>query len=140
MSYATVQDVEDRLGRPLDAGETTIVQTRLNDVELIIRNRIPDLDRKVAEGSLALELVVMVEAEAVLRLVRNPEGYTAETDGNYSYQINARVASGAIDILPSEWALLGVKAGAFVIRPYIGPYPTRCGPPWPWESTGGWFG
>lgn len=138
MAYATVADVEARLGRPLEAGETTVVQTRLNDVELLIRSRIPDLDAKVADGTLDVEVVIMVESEAVLRLIRNPEGYTAETDGNYSYQISVKVASGRIDILASEWALLGVRAGAYVIRPYIGPYPGRCYPPYPWEDIGSW--
>lgn len=138
MAYASVADVEARLGRPLEAGETTIVQTRLNDVELIIRNRIPDLDARVADGSLDVEVVIMVEAEAILRLIRNPEGYTAETDGNYSYQISVKVASGRIDILSSEWSLLGVRAGAYVIRPYIGkPYGHGWWGPYPWENIGG---
>lgn len=139
MAYATTADVEARLGRPLDASETTIVETRLNDVELLIRSRIPDLDTKVADGTIDVEIVIMIESEAILRLIRNPEGYTAETDGNYSYQISARVASGLIDILASEWALLGVRAGAFVIRPYIGrPYGHGWNRPYPWEDIGGW--
>lgn len=138
MAYATPQDVVDRLGRPLETDEVSVVQTRLNDVELLIRSRIPDLDARVADGTLDVEIVIMIEAEAVLRLIRNPEGYTAETDGNYSYQISVKVASGRIDILASEWALLGVRAGAYVIRPYIGPYPGHCYPPYPWEDIGSW--
>lgn len=133
MAYASASDVEARLGRTLDASETTIVNTRLNDVELIIRNRIPDIDTKVSTGEVDPELVVMVEAESVLRLIRNPEGYTAETDGNYSYQISARVASGQLDVLPSEWALLGVKGGAFTITPKIGFTDTEC--VYPWENV-----
>ena len=49
MAYATVADVEARLGRSLEAGEQDIVETRLNDVELLIRHRIPDLDARVAD-------------------------------------------------------------------------------------------
>ena len=92
MAYATPVDVEARLGRPLDESETQVVSARLNDAELIIRSRIPDLDEKVLDGTVTEAAIVMVEAEMVLRLVRNPEGYTAETDGNYSYQISADVA------------------------------------------------
>lgn len=121
MAYATVEDVRVRLGRPLEAGEIEIVTTRLEDVENIIRNRIPDLDDAVASGEVNEDTLVMVEADAVLRLIKNPEGYRSETDGNYSYQIDERVASGALDILPKEWALLGVKAGASVLRPYLNP-------------------
>jgi hypothetical protein len=133
MAYASTSDVEARLGRSLDSSEATIVATRLNDVELLIRNKIPDLDTKVSEGNPDVEVVIMIEAESVLRLIRNPDGYTAETDGNYSYQISARVASGRLDILPEEWALLGFKSGAFTIKPYLGPYYTEC--PYPWENV-----
>lgn len=133
MAYATVADVEARLGRSLDSSEQTIVATRLNDVELLIRNKIPDLDTKVSQGNPDVEVLVMIESESVLRLIRNPDGYTAETDGNYSYQISAKVASGRLDILPEEWALLGFKSGAFTIRPVLDPLYNTC--KWPWEDV-----
>lgn len=133
MAYAQVSDVEARLGRSLDSSEQTIVSTRLNDVELLIRNKIPDIDTKISEGTVDVEAVIMIESESVLRLIRNPDGYTAETDGNYSYQISARVASGRLDILPEEWALLGFKSGAFTIRPTLDPYYNNC--PYPWENV-----
>lgn len=133
MAYATYQDVEARLGRTLGASEQTIVTTRLNDIELMIRHRIPDLDTKVSTGVIDPQMLVMIECEAILRLIRNPEGFTAETDGNYSYQISSEVASGKLDILPSEWALLGIKSGAFTIRPSLAPYYSDC--PWPWENV-----
>lgn len=121
MAYATVDDVEARLGRELDEQEARIVTTRLNDAELLIRARIPDLDARIADGRLDVMTVRMIEAEAVLRLVRNPAGYTSETDGSYSYTLSEAVASGRLSILPEEWALLGVRRGAFVIRPLIRP-------------------
>lgn len=133
MAYATVADVEARLGRTLDPSESQIVSTRLNDVELMIRHRIPDLDTLVSTGALDPQIVVMVECDAILRLIRNPEGFTAETDGNYSYQISAEVASGRLDILAGEWALLGIRAGAFTIRPSLAPLYADC--PYPWENV-----
>lgn len=133
MSYATPADVEARLGRTLDSSESQIVTTRLNDIELMIRHRIPDLDTKVSTGVIDPALVVMVECDAILRLVRNPEGFTAETDGNYSYQISAEVASGKLDILSGEWALLGIRNGAFTIRPSLAPLYGNC--PYPWENV-----
>lgn len=133
MAYATVADVEARLGRSLEAGEQQIVETRLNDVELLIRNRVPDLDTRVANGSIDLEVLIMVEANSVLRLIKNIDGYRAETDGNYSYQIDDRVASGRLDILSDEWALLGVTAGVFTIRTNLAPYSWNY-PPDPWVT------
>lgn len=133
MAYASVTDVEARLGRTLESSESQIVTTRLNDVELMIRHRIPDLDTKVSTGVIDPALIVMVECDAILRLVRNPDGYTAETDGNYSYQISKEVASGRLDILSGEWALLGIRNGAFTIRPSLAPLYGNC--PYPWENV-----
>jgi len=119
MAYATVEDVEIRLGRELSPEEEQLVQVRLNDVENMIRARIPNLDELIAQGKLDEDIVIMVEAEAVLRLIRNPEGYTSEVDGNYSYQISSRVASGRLEIFDAEWALLGLTQGVFVISPFL---------------------
>lgn len=133
MAYATYEDVESRLGRDLSTSEQQIVTTRLNDIELMIRHRIPDLDTKVSTGVIDPAVVVMVESDAVLRLIRNVEGFRAETDGNYSYQIDERVASGRLDITSEEWAMLGYRTGAFTIRPSLAPYYATC--PYPWESV-----
>lgn len=134
MSYATPEDVAVRLGRELTEEEAAQVQVLLDDVELIIKTRIPDLDDQIAEGKISEEIVVMIEANAVARVVRNPEGYTAETDGNYSYQINTSVASGLLDILGFEWGWLGLKRGIYTIAPYVDIPVRRC-PPDPWRTV-----
>lgn len=93
---------------------------RLDDVEALIRARIPDLDAQITAGTISEALVVLVECDAVLRLLRNPGGYRSETIGEYSYQLDTRgSATGALMILDSEWALLGVSAGAFTVAPYL---------------------
>lgn len=119
MAYATPTDIEQRLGRTLDDSEATIVGARLEDIEELIFQRIPDLGEKIASGKIRQRLVVMVESEAVMRLIRNPDGYTQETDGNYSYTIDARVASGRLSILPDEWAMLGVNRSVVLLSPDI---------------------
>lgn len=124
MAYATVEDVESRFTRELTDEERTLVQSRLEDVEAVILTRIPDLDEKVASGALNEQVIVMVESEAVLRVLRNPEGFSQETDGNYSYSMSATNAPGRILILPEEWVWLGLRRGIFTIRPYL-EMPTR---------------
>lgn len=119
MAYATPTDIAERLGRDLDESESRIVDTRLEDAEELILARIPDLPEKIADGTVRERLVVMVEAEAVMRLIKNPEGFTQETDGNYSYSISSRVASGRLSIEPEEWSLLGIRASAALIAPAI---------------------
>lgn len=49
---------------------------------------------RIASGALSEELYKDTVAEAVLRVVRNPEGFTTEQQGNYSYGLRASVASG----------------------------------------------
>jgi len=125
MAYATPEDVEVRFMRPLDEDEKRVVAARLEDAELLLRSRIPDLDEKVTAGMLDQALVVMVEAEMVLRLIRNPDGLVQETDGSYSYSTSQKVASGLLEVLPREWTLLGVRSGVYIIDPT---------PKMPWEA------
>ena len=109
MAHATVDDVELRWGRTPSDEETTLIETRLDDVERMIYRRLPDLDQWISDGDVALADVIQVESEVVLRLVRNPEGYVSESDGNYSYQMQRELASGRLTILPEEWEMLGYR-------------------------------
>lgn len=119
MAYATYSDVETRLGRPLSTEEQTQATTLLADAEILIKARIPDLADKIAENEIDTATVVMVEASAVVRLMRNPDGFIAESDGDYSYQKDKRLATGALSILEHEWALLGISKGIFLIAPKV---------------------
>lgn len=119
MAIATVDDVQDRLDRELTDDEKRLAATLLEDVEAIIRSRVRNLLRRAAADESYRQIVVMVEANAVLRVLRNPEGYRQETEGNYSYSLNAAVASGHLFVLGSEWELLGANRGAFTITPKV---------------------
>ena len=52
--------------------------------------------------------LIDIEADSVLRLVRNPEGYLSETDGTYTYQLQTDLSGGRLQILDDEWTVLGV--------------------------------
>ena len=120
MAYATAEDVAVRWGHELSCEETALVNTRLDDVERMIRRRIPDLDDRIAEGFLDVEDVVQVESDAVLRLARNPEGYYSETDGNYTYMLQKDIVSGKLEITDDEWAILGLHVDRFyTLRPFV---------------------
>jgi hypothetical protein len=112
LTYATTSDVAIRLGRELTAEETSLVEIRLDDVERRILRRIPDLDDQITAGDIDEADVVQVEADAVLRLVRNPDGYLSETDGNYTYMFRQDLANGKLEILAAEWETLGVVTGS----------------------------
>ena len=111
MSYATPSDISVRLGRELTAEEVSLVDIRLDDVERRTKRRIPDLDDKITAGDIDADDVIQVEADVVLRLVRNPDGFLSETDGTYGYTFSREMASGQLDITPADWATLGVVSG-----------------------------
>src|SRR5690349_7288370 len=75
----------------------------------MILRRIPDLLEQVAAGGLDEEDVRDIEAEAVLRVIRNPEGLYSEQDGSYGYQLSREAADNSLRVLPEEWAILGIK-------------------------------
>ena len=120
MTYAQATDVQALLGRELTAEETAMVERRLSQAERLILRRIPDLADQIEAEQIDPADVVDVEAEAVLRVVHNPDGYSMESDGTYSYQLNSEIASGKLEILPSEWQLLGVRPrGLFQLTPNV---------------------
>lgn len=120
MAYATLTDVSVRWARTPSDEESALIQVRLEDVERMIRKRIPTLDDLITAGDILEDDLIQIEADSVLRLVRNPEGYVSETDGNYTYQFKQSTSAGTLEILPEEWALLGVRASGvlFSLVPY----------------------
>lgn len=120
MSYATVDDVATRLGRPItEPTEVAQVDAWLEDVEILIRARVPTLDELVAAGTPTEPVVVMVESNAVVRMVRNPEGKTQERIDDYSWGLPADPKAGTLYLTDTEWSLLepGSSDGAWTIRP-----------------------
>lgn len=117
MTYASHADVSARLGRELTTEEQTLVETRLADAERMLSRRV-DLAAGIDAETFAEADVVRVEADMVLRLVRNPQGYLQETDGSYSYMLSREVASGKLEVTREEWRTLGVRSsGMFVLYP-----------------------
>jgi hypothetical protein len=115
MALAIATDVTSRWAREPSDLETQLINVRLEDVERLIRRTVPEIDDLILDGTIDEADVIQVEADAVLRLVRNPEGYLSETDGSYTYMLRQDIATGTVSILPSEWALLGVRGSSFFI-------------------------
>lgn len=117
MAYAELADVQARYHLPIDSTMEPLVLARLQDAEDKIRIRIPDLDERVDQGTISKNTVVRVTADAVIRLVRNPDGYISETDGNYTYQLSFDGGGSDLTITPAEWRDLGIRKGIRVIQP-----------------------
>ena len=108
MAYATAQDVVTLWAKEPEPEVMILIERRLDQVERMIRRRVTDLDASVAASTTFEADLIDIEADAVLRLVRNPEGYLSETDGAYTYQLQADLTSGKLMILDDEWTALGV--------------------------------
>lgn len=126
MTYATADDVAARLGRALTAAEATMVPVLLEDVESLIKSRVTDLDAQVtaAPPTIAQATVVKVEAWAVVRYLRNPDGKRQETIDDYSFTRDAAVSAGLLALTDDEWDELipsAATSSAFTIRPYGDP-------------------
>lgn len=118
MAYANADDVAALWAKALSVEESALVERRLAQVERMIIRRVPDLVAQVTDGDIAEADVVQIEADAVLRVVKNPEGLWSETDGSYGYQLSREAADNSLRLLPEEWAVLGVRVGKmFSITP-----------------------
>ena len=112
MSLATLESLETKLNRLLSDSEKQQASKLLNQAEVLLLARIPDLYERAAEDETYNALVEMTEAEAVARVLRAENGgiYRSESDESYSYSLNFQVASGLLDILPAEWKRLGANS------------------------------
>jgi hypothetical protein len=109
MAYATAHDVVTLWAKEPEPEVMVLIERRLEQVERMIRRRIPTLDAKVSASETFEADLIDIEADVVLRLVRNPEGYLSETDGAYTYQLQADLSGGRLTILDDEWQVLGVN-------------------------------
>lgn len=112
-NQATSADVASRW-RPLTDAEATIADTLLGDVWRMIVRRIDDVDTRMAEATTGADYtadVVMVQANAVMRVLKNPDGLRQESIDDYSWTRDRAISSGALHITDDEWLLLGATGG-----------------------------
>lgn len=102
---AVYQDVEARW-RPLSTQEQTTAQTLLEDVWRLIKRRIPDVEARIADDSDYGDDVIMVEASAVLRVLKNPDGKRQESIDDYTYIRDRANSAGDLYVSDKEWSLL----------------------------------
>lgn len=121
---ASVQDVATQLRREItEPTEIAQVLAWIELADMTIRSRYPNLDKLTASRRIDPRTVDLVEAVAVARYARNPEGFTSKSEGidDYTTVYGMRNASVSIELTESEWALLTPKdsgaEGAFTITP-----------------------
>ncbi len=109
--------------RPLTDAEAVVAATRIGAASRLLRRLVPSVDDRVDSGDLDADLVSDVVAEAVIRVMKNPDGIRQVSYDDYSETRDREVSAGLLQFLDSELALLQPAdrpSGAFTISPYGG--------------------
>lgn len=102
-----------------DLGRQEFVETKAKQAVARLAARFGSrVQARLLSGVLSEELYKGTVAEAVLRILRNPEGFRMEQQGNYQYQLNSAVASGylwftadnMIDLIGQDFAPIGTTS------------------------------
>ncbi len=102
---ATSLDVEARW-RPLSAAEQVVADTLIAEVSAMIRLRVPDIDTRIATDLNLAVVVRGVVAEAVRRVLSNPDGWRELSIDDYRQVRDVSVSSGALYVSDVELASL----------------------------------
>ncbi|MFD5392757.1 hypothetical protein ACFWJW_00645 [Streptomyces sp. NPDC127097] len=103
---ASVEELTARLGYRLDDEERVMAEAALADISAMVRAYgLPWPDPATAPA-----VVVAVVLAVAERRVRNPEGYRAESQGGYQYQMPATAPTG-VELTPVEVQLIRAQAG-----------------------------
>jgi hypothetical protein len=98
MPYAvTPEDVEARW-RPLDAAERNVAVVLLQDAAVLLDARLPRLRAQVTAGTVLERQVVIVLADMVQRVLRNPDVQTSlqlSADGSVGQSFPTNAANAA---------------------------------------------
>lgn len=88
LALADISDIEARLGKVFTGDEATRVEALLDDASALVRDEagITWTDPDTGQLTLVPGSVRAVVLRSVERAVRNPQGFSAESAGDYSYQ------------------------------------------------------
>lgn len=88
LPLADITDIEARLGRTFSGDEHTRVEALLDDASALVRDEagITWIDPETGLLTTVPGSIRAVVLRSVERAVRNPQGFSAESAGDYSYQ------------------------------------------------------
>jgi hypothetical protein len=90
-----IDDVETRYEGDITVFDSDYVEAQIQDaVDFALSRWRAEITSRLASGDLTQNLYKRIIANAVLRVIRNPQGFSNENDGGYGYGLRATVASG----------------------------------------------
>ena len=132
----TVDDLVDAYEGAIDTQDSETqnwLKYQIGKAERALIGECPSLPRRIAAGSVDVELVRDVVVDAVLRLVRDEDPtLKTESENGYSYSKNALSASANIWFPDKDLARIGCKA---VDAGFVGTARVSTRAPW----AGGWL-
>ena len=102
--FATTDDVNAL--RPLDADERAVAEVLLVYGAPLIRKKQPDIDARIANGTLDPLLAQLVAVQMVIRVLRNLDGVRQETIGPSSITYDMSQAVGQLVVTDDDLATL----------------------------------
>lgn len=103
-TYAYGMDIPDEF-------EQEVVALIVKAERRLLR-RAPSIPSRIEDERLTKDDVADVVADMVLRVVKNPGGYSSEQAGEFSYRIDWGAASGRIHVTKEDLQNLGVATTA----------------------------
>lgn len=100
--------------RPLTDAESSVATAKLDDARVMLLAMVPSIPARVADQTLDGALVVQVQVEMVLRVLKNPGGVRQQTlsvdDATRSWTLDNAISAGSLYVTDSELALLSPPA------------------------------
>jgi hypothetical protein len=110
-NITTFNDVKNARKRPIPDEDQAWVETKIREAEAILALKRGDLedwaDEKDSDKRRAN--IKIAVTRMVMRVVKNPDGFTTEADGDYSYGRDKASASGEVYASAADLQLIGIK-------------------------------
>lgn len=100
---AQTTDIEARW-RPLTDQETTNAEAFLDDAWSLLLAQRPTLEADLTAGTIAEANVIRVVCAMVLRVLKNPDGFSSETIDDYTYRRDDSLSGGLLYVTSDELA------------------------------------
>ncbi len=126
---AVVGDVAELYGS-LTPAQEGLVSALLRRASALVRGAYPDLDQRIAAGTLDRDTVSHAVVNMVLRVMSNPRGLRSETVGPFTRTWDTEKATGLLALTSAETSMLAPKRTNRSPARSIMTVPGLAPPPW----------